>query len=379
MRFCLIAIIALCFQTANAQIKEAFDSIYYQAVSDSVQRYMDKHPNRFKPEQNKLKITPFTAINYTQEDGFGIILGISGQYRNGLKTSAPLSNISALGYISTKGSIKIGISGINYTKIGKSRFEYRATAFYDDRYFWGIGYSNGSNSSNRSFFTEAGIKIDTYYRFLLSPIFNIAPNLGFIYYNASNFTYPHLAENLTTDYCGFHLGADIVLDTRDNSISPKKGVMLNLNQKIFPRVFFNSEPFYKTAITADLFFKGWKGAVFALDLFSESNYGNSPWFIWTPIGGDTRMRGYYYGRYRDKNTLSAQLEWRQNIYKWHGMVLWGGAANIFPSYREIDLKKTLPNYGIGYRLEMGSLLFKLDAGFGQKGEWSIIAGFNHAF
>jgi hypothetical protein len=91
------------------------------------------------------------------------------------------------------------------------------------------------------------------------------------------------------------------------------------------------------------------------------------------------MRGYYYGRYRDKNTLSAQLEWRQNIYKWHGMVLWGGAANIFPSYREIDLKKTLPNYGIGYRLEMGSLLFKLDAGLGQKGEWSIIAGFNHAF
>lgn len=374
-----LAFMAVGVYCAQAQIKEVYDSIYYKAVSDSVERYIRSHPNRFKPEQNKMKATPLTAINYTQEDGVGIFVGVMGQYRNGMDTLAPLSQISALGYISTKGSIRVGVVGINYSLSGNSRLEYSASAFYDDRYFWGIGYENGINPNNKSFFTEVGFKADASYRFLISPIFSIAPNVGFDYYNASSFTYTHLTEGLTHNHCGFHLGVDISLDTRDHTVSPTKGVKLNLNQKLYPRMFFSSSAFYQTTAVADLYFSAWEGAVFAIDLFSESNYGDSPWFMWTPIGGDTRMRGYYQGRYRDRNTLIGQLEYRQKIYKWHGMVLWGGAGNIFPSYQEINIKHTLPNYGIGYRFELGLLLFKLDAGFGRKGEWSIMAGFNHAF
>lgn len=373
------ALLFLGTHTSSAQIQEVFDSIYYKAVSDSVEQYIKSHPNRFKPEQNRIKFTPLAAINYSQEDGLGIIVGTFGQYRNGLDTIAPLSNISALGYVSTKGSIMVGVLGTNYTQSGISRLEYSASARYHDRYFWGIGYRNGINSANKSFYTEASVKVNTGYRFLLSPIFNIAPEIGFDYYNADNFTYTHLSDGLTTNYIGFNIGADFVLDTKDHPTSPTKGVYINLNQKIYPRVFYNTDPFYRTSIVTDFYFKGWQGAVFAIDLFSESNYGESPWFMWTPLGDDARMRGYYHGRYRDKNTLTAQLELRQKIYKWHGMVVWGGAGNIFPSYKELDIKNTLPNYGIGYRFELGLLMFKLDAGFGRKGEWSIIAGLNHAF
>lgn len=376
---CAIILLVMGNHCIQAQIKEVYDSIYYQAVSDSVERYIRSHPNRFKPEQNRIKVTPLTAINYTQEDGVGIFVGIAGQYRNGLDTVAPLSQISALGYISTKGSIRVGAVGINYSLSGNSRLEYTATAFYDDRYFWGTGYENGINPDNKSFFTEGGAKADVSYRFIISPTFSIAPNVGFDYYEASNFTLTHLAKDLPMSYCGFHFGVDLSLDTRDHIVSPTKGVKINLNQKLYPRMFFSSSTFHQTTAIADLYFSLWEGGVFAIDLFSESNYGESPWFMWTPIGGDTRMRGYYQGRYRDRNTLIGQLEYRQKIYKWHGMVLWGGAGNIFPSYREINLKHTLPNYGIGYRFELGLLLFKLDAGFGRKGEWSIMAGFNHAF
>lgn len=376
---CIISVLISGISVSYAQIRETYDSIYYKSVSDSVERYIRKHPNRFKPDQNKLKVTPMAAINYTQEDGIGFFIGISGQYRNGFDTLAPLSNVTAIGYASTKGSLKVAVAGANYTSGGGSRLEYRASSFIDDRYFWGIGYENGTNSTNRSFFTETGVGIGAAYRFIISRNLNLAPLIGFDYYKASSFTYEHLVKDYPLGYTGFHIGADIVLDTKDSQISPTKGVYLKLKQKIHPRLFFQTSPFYQTAITADFFFKGWKGAVFAVDIFSESNYGDSPWFMWTPIGGDTRMRGYYYGRYRDRNTLIAQIELRQKIYKYHGAVLWGGAGNIFPSYREMDLKQTLPNYGIGYRFELGPLLFKLDAGFGRKGEWSILAGFNHAF
>ena len=69
----------------------------------------------------------------------------------------------------------------------------------------------------------------------------------------------------------------------------------------------------------------------------------------------------------------------QRIYKGHGAVVWGGAGNIFHSYKDIDLKKTLPNYGIGYRYDLKGNIFKFDIGFGKNREWGISAGFNHAF
>jgi hypothetical protein len=380
LRIILCATILL-FSTASAhaQIQEVFDSIYYKSVSDSVERYIRKHPNQFKPDQNKMKITPLTAVNYTAEDGVGFFIGIAGQYRNGFDTTTPFSSITAIGYISTKGSIKISVGGANYSTRGKSRLEYQGSAFYDDRYFWGIGYENNICATNRSFFTESGAGASTAYRFFITKNINAAPLIGFDYYKASSFTYEHLVDGYPLSYTGFHVGADIVFDTRNNQISPSKGVHIKLKQKIHPRLFFHTTPFYQTSITADFFFKGWKGAVFAVDLFSESNYGDSPWFMWTPIGGDTRMRGYYYGRYRDRNTLIGQIELRQKIYKYHGAVLWAGGGNIFPTYKELDLKQTLPNYGIGYRFEIGTLLLKVDVGFGRKSEWSLTAGFNHAF
>lgn len=364
----------------DAQIKEAFDSIYYKSVSDSVQRYIQSHPNRFKPEQNRFKATPMASVSYVTEDGFGFIVGMTGQYRNGLDISAPLSLFSTVGYVSTKGSFKLAVGGTNYAVNGKSRLEYKASGYYDKRYFWGIGYDNGVYGGNKSRYSELGANISLMYRFLLSPKFNIAPLAGYNYINASDLSSKSaLAGGLPLVFNGIHLGGEVVFDTRDDHNSPQRGVCLNLRQKVYPVLTSNRGIFYQTTFVADLFFKGWKGAVFAVDLFSESNYGDSPWFVWTPIGGDVRMRGYYKGRYRDRNTLIAQLELRQSIYRGHGAVLWCGAANIFPSYKEIDLKKTLPNYGIGYRYDLGGNIFKFDVGFGKNREWGISAGLNHAF
>ncbi|MBQ2244150.1 MAG: hypothetical protein II318_08090 [Bacteroidales bacterium] len=367
-------------ESGYAQIKEAFDSIYYKSVSDSVQRYIQSHPNRFKPEQNRLKATPMASVSYVTEDGFGFIVGMTGQYRNGLDISAPLSLFSTVGYVSTKGSFKLAVGGTNYAVNGKSRLEYKASGYYDKRYFWGIGYDNGVYGGNKSRYSELGANISLMYRFLLSPKFNIAPLAGYNYINASDLSSKSaLAGGLPLVFNGIYLGGEVVFDTRDDHNSPQRGVCLNLRQKVYPVLTSNRGIFYQTTFVADLFFKGWKGAVFAVDLFSESNYGDSPWFVWTPIGGDVRMRGYYKGRYRDRNTLIAQLELRQSIYRGHGAVLWCGAANIFPSYKEIDLKKTLPNYGIGYRYDLGGNIFKFDVGFGKNREWGISAGLNHAF
>ena len=69
------------------------------------------------------------------------------------------------------------------------------------------------------------------------------------------------------------------------------------------------------------------------------------------VGQDGRMRGYYEGRYRDRDIVEAQVELRQHVYRRLGCVVWGGVANVFHDVDSFSASQTLPNYGVGVRWE----------------------------
>ena len=86
------------------------------------------------------------------------------------------------------------------------------------------------------------------------------------------------------------------------------------------------------------------------------------------VGGTGRMRGYFEGRYRDKNIIEAQIELRQHIKRRNGIAVWIGAANVFPKFGDMRLKKTLPNGGVGYRWAFKQgVNVRLDLGFTKNG------------
>ncbi len=374
----LVILLLLISIGGSGQIKEAFDSIYFQSVNDSVERYIRKHPSRFKPKENKFQPVPLLTIGYTQEDGFGVIAGVTGIYRPGFDTNTPYSLFSAIGYVSTKMSVKGIFNGYHYLKSSKSRIEYKLLAFNDTRRFWGIGYSD-QPTSDLGVYTEGGADLMVGYRYLFTPSFSAKISVGYEYYTTYDYTYSYLVENEITSTTGAEVSLNITADTRDIKHAPQKGIYIDFNQTYHPRFYFGKTPYFKTSIVADFFFPAWEGSVFAFDLWGEANYGKTPWFTWTPIGGESRMRGYYYGRYRDKNTATAQLEIRQQIYQAHSMVIWGGCGNTFPSLKEFNIKHTLPTYGIGYRMTLAELVFRFDLGFGNKKQYSILVGINHAF
>ena len=98
------------------------------------------------------------------------------------------------------------------------------------------------------------------------------------------------------------------------------------------------------------------------------------------LGGSARMRGYYEGRYRDKNLIETQIELRQHIWRRNGIAVWVGAGNVFPSFSGFKWGLTLPNYGIGYRWEFKNRVnVRLDYGFGKKGQSGFLFNINEAF
>jgi outer membrane protein assembly factor BamA len=85
------------------------------------------------------------------------------------------------------------------------------------------------------------------------------------------------------------------------------------------------------------------------------------------MGGSSRMRGFYDGRFNDRNMITFQAELRQNIWRRIGATVWGGAGNVFESFDTFRWNQTLPNYGIGLRWEFKKRVnIRIDYGFGRK-------------
>ncbi len=360
------------------QDKVVYDSTYVASVTDSVKRYIATHPWKFKPAQNKFRMIPYFGAFYSEEREFGATVGYVAHYRTGMDTISPLSITSTIASISTNLSYLASIKGVHYSVNGSFLLEYGVRYSRVPRRFWGLGYDSAVDDNNRSSFTEdvLNVRIETLYR----PFdrWTLGPVIGFNYYSSSDYSSPDLIAGNPLYTRNFKAGLKIAYDSRDNFSDPQKGIFLKLEQ-LFNFSMFDRKPYYNTILTADFFIPAWKGAVIAIDTFGDLNFGDTPWMMWPVLGGETRMRGYYEGRFRDKNMLSAQLELRQHIYKGHGIVAWGGAGNVFPSFSQLDTKHTLPTYGVGYRFKFWGIILRADVGFGLQGCYSIIVGINNAF
>ena len=68
-----------------------------------------------------------------------------------------------------------------------------------------------------------------------------------------------------------------------------------------------------------------ENTVFAAQLYGQFTSGNAPFNMLALMGGESLMRGYYLGRYRDKNLVAGQVEYR--ILPFEFSERWG--ASVF--------------------------------------------------
>jgi len=111
-----------------------------------------------------------------------------------------------------------------------------------------------------------------------------------------------------------------------------------------------------------------KKLVLGLDFQEQSlTGGRSPFYLLPQLGSDEMMRGYYSGRYRDRNYIAGQTELRYRINNRFGLVGFVGTGEVF--HTNFGFAQLKPNYGGGLRyffdIEKG-LAIRLDYGVGQR-------------
>lgn len=358
--------------------KIVYDSAYLASVSDSINRYYLKHPRKLVSRDKKFNVIPYYGINYSQESSAGVNAGFAGLYRNSTDSLVPYSAIAVILGASINSTFIGRVKGTNYSPHGHFALGYSVRYGYLPRSFWGVGYTSADNGSNKSSFIEQTVSVTTEYLYRRGNELQAGPVLGYEYIKYTEPSRPSLLEGELTSSQPIKAGARVEYDTRDDYVSPTEGIVLKAEQMYYYDLN-NAVPFYSTSVSGDFYFPGWEGCVFALDITGDFSYGDSPWMMWPTIGGDSRMRGYYEGRYREKNIITGQFEIRQDIYKGHGVAVWGGAANLFRSADAFDITQTLPTWGFGYRLKLFGFIVRIDAGFGKAGQYAISAGINQAF
>lgn len=325
---------------------------------------------RYLSNTNKHSDRPFDfsvllGPSYSAATSLGLGATASGLYSwDRSDPTLPKSNVSVFANATLAGMLAIGLKGNNFLPEDKYRLDYQVSIYTFPSSFWGIGYENGANDANEGTYNRVKFQFKPSFLFKIRKGIFIGPVVDVEWVNAFGFSHIDQLAGQQTSVANYGLGFNFSYDTRDFVLNAYKGNYFRWEQMSYPSGLGNDYAFTYTDLTYCAYRQVWKGGVAAMELHSLFNYGDVPWTMMAQVGVQGRMRGYYEGRYRDRNIMEGQVELRQRIKGRHGMTAWIGFANVFPNFGHIYFDQILPNYGIGYRWEFKERInVRFDFGF----------------
>lgn len=328
-------------------------------------------------------VLPVIARSIETNWSFGVASSFT--FRPGLKDkNVRTSNVQALALYSLRKQFVIAINGSIFFPGEKFIINQQLSySYYPDK-FWGIGKS--APDSN-----EEDYNYKQYYIYL-HPQMNIGNKmyLGFLYEFQRLFDVKYKSGGLfdkenVTGRGGYHvsgLGLSFTYDTRNNAFSPNDGMMLQFYFNHFANYFGSDFQYTNFVIDTRKFIKTYKEQVLAMQAYGFFNAGETPLRSLALLGGSSKMRGYYEGRYRDKNLIIFQTEYRVPIFWRIGAVAFGDFGNVADKLSDINFQCLKYSYGGGLRVALNKtekLNLRLDYGIGTRSSNGFYLQLGEAF
>lgn len=298
--------------------------------------------------------------------------GLYSFYTDTIGHKTRVSNIFVYGTITTKGQNRLSISTSYWAP--RNSFHYTAAISYINfpSNFYGIG--NNTRLADEDMVDEKRFKLSFNGEKLLGKYFYIGYVSGaFNYKEGDNnptgiFNTSSLVQNRNGG-ASVYIGPSLTYDSRNNNTYTTSGIIINAYFNMMQGILTNDNytgGFFN--IEYSQFFLLSKRIVLGLDVQEQSlTGGQSPFYLLPALGSDEMMRGYYNGRYRDRNFIAGQAELRYRLSDRFGVVGFIGTGEV--AHNNFSLPALKPNYGGGVRyffdVEKG-LSVRLDYGVGEK-------------
>ena len=150
-------------------------------------------------------------------------------------------------------------------------------------------------------------------------------------------------------YTNLGLGLGLVYDTRHNVLNVREGFLSEIAFLNYSKYLGSSNDLNTIFIDNRGFFKISKRNVLAIQMIGQFSFGEVPFNQLSMIGGEMMMRGYYLGKFRDKNMCSFQAEHRWLPFSFSKRI--GGAvfAGVGSVSDNLSFNKLLWTAGGGVR------------------------------
>ncbi len=178
------------------------------------------------------------------------------------------------------------------------------------------------------------------------------------------------------------IGISLSYEGRDNRYNPYKGSYVIFRFNFFEKWLGSDFEFTKWSLDLRKYVSIVpEKLVLAGQLYTENVAGDVPIQALAFLGGTSRMRGIYEGRYRDFSSSSGQLEMRFPIFSIISGVMFGSIGQTAPDYSKYSFDQMHWAAGGGLRLMIDSkhrINIRLDYGI-SKDDSTIYFGFMEAF
>ncbi len=149
------------------------------------------------------------------------------------------------------------------------------------------------------------------------------------------------------------VGLGLVYDNRHNVLNVRKGLFSELAFLKYDKAWGSDFDFTSVISDNRIFRPVNKRDVIAAQLFGQfTTSGQAPFNQLALMGGESLMRGYYLGRFRDDNLIAGQVEYRflpfSFLKRW-GATAFLSAGQVFSENDRFDFSRFLPAGGAGIR------------------------------
>jgi outer membrane protein assembly factor BamA len=303
-------------------------------------------PDSTAPER-KVRVSGYPYVFSTPEAGPAVGLGgIVTFYTSRTDSLLRPSKVSAGGWYSLNDQYKITLTPVAYLE--GNRWQISLPADYGrftDR-FWGIGnetdefledttpgapsapyrmsaanlkldvqFPPGTSFSAR-LFTRVGIVLELNDTRILDPLDN-----------------PLIDSTLEGHQGGQTIGAGVVFvrDDRNQTFFPSGGGLYTTKLVLYPPILVADYSYTRVEVDLRKYLGRNPNEVLALQAYGSFMFGNPPFYALSALGGPSRMRGYFMGRYRDRHYLTTQAEYRKMFWWRLGFVAFAGTGEVFGS------------------------------------------------
>ncbi len=157
-------------------------------------------------------------------------------------------------------------------------------------------------------------------------------------------------------------------DTRDNIFYPSHGEWLELNAFTYPSFLGSSFSFSGFRLNLRTYISFLPEQVLALQAVITAQSGAVPFQKLAQLGGENLLRGYFAGRFRDKNLVALQAEYRLHLVWRFGAVAFAGMGEVGDRWHSFQAStiKYAGGFGLRFRFDKKEKIqIRADMGFGK--------------